>query len=104
MKKIHVLTKRPGSIPRSVWVSDTLENLQRQVGGYIETVMLDEDLVVICNEEGRLRNLPYNCEVEGIQFYGDIIIAGVQDEEFADLPMNYQKAKICFPDLWEVET
>jgi len=71
-------------------VSNSLENLQRFVGGYIETVTPFTNLVIICNEEGRLRGLPYNCTILGYDFYGDILIAGVKGDEFADIP---------FPDV-----
>lgn len=71
-------------------VSNSLENLQRFVGGYIETVTPFTNLVIICNEEGRLRGLPYNCTILGVDFYGDILIAGVKGDEFADIP---------FPDV-----
>lgn len=104
MKKIFVWIKHPGDPPRHVWISDNLEALQRNVDGYIETVTLTEDLVVICNEEGRLMNLPYNCEVCGIEFVGTIIFAGIQGEEFADCPLDAKKMKAMFPTLWEVKT
>lgn len=74
--KIKVYIKRPGCIPRSVWVSNSLKNLQNTVGGYIETVRLASDMVIICNEEGRLLGLPYNCEVCGVDLCGDIIFCG----------------------------
>ena len=45
--KIKVIIKEPGRYPRSVNISDTLENLQRTVGGYIETVTLASNLCVI---------------------------------------------------------
>ena len=45
--KISVLIKEPGRVPRHVAISNTLENLQRTVGGYIETVTLCSDLVLI---------------------------------------------------------
>lgn len=98
--KIKVLTKRPGQPPRSVWMANSLENFQTAVGGYIETVTLAEDLVIICNEEGRLMGLPYNCDICGVSFVGDIIIAGVKGEEFADLPIDYKNAKELFGCLW----
>ena len=31
--KIKVFTKRPDGIPRSVWVTNSLKNLQNAVGG-----------------------------------------------------------------------
>lgn len=101
--KIRVLSKRPGQLPRSVWMANSLKNFQTAVGGYIETVTLAEDLVIICNEEGRLMGLPYNCDICGVSFVGDIIIAGVNGEEFADLPIDYKSAKRLFGWLWGAE-
>lgn len=98
--KIRVLSKRPGQPPRSVWMANSLENFQTAVGGYIETVTLAEDLVIICNEEGRLMGLPYNCTICGVSFVGDIILAGVKGEEFADLPVDYKRMKELFGWLW----
>lgn len=38
----------------------TLEELQTLVGGYIETVRLTSDRVLIINENGKYENLPFN--------------------------------------------
>jgi len=102
-KKISVLIKDPGMKPRHVWISNTLENFQRTVGGYIETVTPGSDWCIICNEEGLIHGLPYNCEICGVNFVGTIIICGVKGDEFADLPVNYATIKKHFPQLWEVE-
>lgn len=99
--KIRAISKRPGCPPRSVWVSNTLENLQRNVGGIIETYTFATDMCVICNEEGRLLGLPHNCTICGVDFVGDILLVGVKGEEFADLPISYQKAKEVFRSLWD---
>lgn len=101
--KISAAVKRPGLVPYHTNISNTLENLQRTVGGYIETITLCDDLVVICNEEGRLKGLPYNCEICGVDFVGDIIICGVSGDEFADLPCDWSVLKLMFPFLWEVD-
>lgn len=59
MKKIRCFLKRPESDWYSTCSSTSLNNLQRIVGGYIETVTFPElGVVVICNEEGRLLGLP----------------------------------------------
>lgn len=102
MKKIKVLIKRPDEPPRSVWISDTLENLQRTVGGYIEIVTLQRGLVVICDEEGRLKGKPHNCTIRGVEFVGEIVIAGQEGEELADYPTDFQTIKAAYPELWEV--
>lgn len=74
-------------------ISDSLENLQAYVGGYIEAVGVAPDVCVICNEEGRLRELPYNCNILGYDFFGDILIVGVKEEDFDDLPPFLQNVK-----------
>ena len=84
-KTIRVLTKMPGSIWRVRHLDNTLEALQEFVGGYIETVRLFSDVVVICNEEGRLMGLPENVNLLGVQFCGPVIVAGVWRDEFANL-------------------
>lgn len=38
----------------------TLEELQAVVGGYIEIVTLPDRSLLVCHEEGRLRQLPLN--------------------------------------------
>lgn len=101
-KMISALIKRPGEPPRHVNVSNSLEALQKNVGGYIETVTLASDLVIICDEEGRLKGKPYNCTVCGTDFVGEIIMVGANGEDFADLPLTWTEMKICFPELWEV--
>ena len=68
-KKISALVKRPGQPPRHVWVTDSLEALQKAVGGYIEMIARSE-FVVICDEEGRLKGKPYNCTIFGHDLVG----------------------------------
>ena len=85
-KQILVIIKEPGEPPRVEPLFDnTLEAFQQAVGGYIETVTVATDLVIICNEEGRLQNLPFNCEFCGVGFVGTILAVGAKGEEFASL-------------------
>lgn len=106
-KKEDVLTvvvKDPGYAPRFVKVKNELPDLQELVGGYIETVSLYDYLVVICNEEGRLQGMPYNCELQGIGFVGTIVLAGTFRDEFASVPYDSLEALHSdYPELWEVE-
>ena len=95
MEKIRAIVKRPDEeIGHVTNISPTLQNLQKIVGGRIETVTIAPGVVVICNEEWRILELPYNCEVRGrdlmgeftVDFGGEIIVLGTEDEEFTDLP------------------
>ena len=97
MKAIY---KAPGAAPEIRDIPNTLEELQATVGGYIETVTFSTDCCVICNEEGRLLGLPFNCVFLGTRFFGPILIVGIDGEDFADLPpelagliMNHWKPK-----------
>lgn len=86
MDKITVIRKAPGKAPERIEIENALDALQWEIGGYIETVTLASDLVVICDEEGRLKDKAANCRICGILFVGTILIAGVNGEEFTDVP------------------
>lgn len=85
MEKIKVIICPTNRAPYVTHISNTLENLQRIVGGSIEVVGILERIVAICNEEGRIIGLPENKSFlcDGIR--GDCIICGTRGEEFADL-------------------
>ena len=89
---MKVLVKYPGSAIREEEIENTLEDLQELVGGYIEAVTIEEG-VVICNEEGLIKGLPYCCEIEGIDFVGPVVIAGVDGDEFADVQITPEEFK-----------
>lgn len=97
MRKIKAIVKRPDEeFGHMTWISDTLENLQRTVDGYIETVTIEKNCVIICNEEGRLKGLEPNCTICGHEFVGTIAIVGVDGEEFTDVPMDFKTWKAVF--------
>lgn len=82
---MRVIYKAPGCAPEPRDIPNTLEELQAAVGGYIETVAFATDACVICNEEGRLKEMPHNCKFLGVDFVGPILIVGIAGEEFKDL-------------------
>lgn len=91
-EKIKAIIKRPYEpVGRIREIDNTLEALQAAVDGYIETVTIAEDTVVICNEEGQLRNMPYNCEICGINFVGTILLVGSDGEDFTDVPVTLEE-------------
>ena len=82
---MKAIRKKPGAQPEIIEVENTLKALQAEVGGYIETVSI-ADVVIICNEEGRLCGLPYNCRFVGVDFVGTILVVGRNKDEFCDVP------------------
>ena len=83
---MKAIRKKPGAQPEIIEVDNTLKALQAEVEGYIETVTISSDAVVICNEEGVLRSLPYNCRFFGVDFVGTILVVGRNKDEFCDVP------------------
>lgn len=90
---MKALIKNPGDESfREIIIPSDLHLLQQLVGGYIETVTLEPDYCVICNEEGRLQGMPHNCNYCGIDFVGPILIVGTDGEEFCDVPISVAMA------------
>lgn len=91
MGKLRAIIKRPDEQYGHVCnISGSLENLQKIVGGYIETVPVGEKHVLIVNEEGKLQGLPVNFHM-GLcdTIVGTSILLGVKGEEFTDASMQF---------------
>lgn len=93
--KIKVVAQNPGEISRIVTVPNTLEALQELVGGYIEPHHICGSLVLVMDEDGRLKGLPEN--VRCVQYgtiVGPVFITADKDEDFRSLtPEEIQTAR-----------
>ena len=59
--KIAVLYIAPDEAPKVMYIKPELEEMQRLVGGYIEEYMpFDDEVAIICNEEGKINGMPLN--------------------------------------------
>lgn len=73
-----ILLVSPGQVPRKITIEDTLDAMQRTVGGSIQAVYpFEEPVALICHEEGKLLSLPLNRSLRSLDT-GEIydIIAG----------------------------
>lgn len=62
-EKIRVLALLPTEYAKPVTIDNTLESMQQFVGGLIECLPLDDpdaDIVLVCNDEGKLLQLAPN--------------------------------------------
>ena len=57
---MRVLVVKPEQRPEEKEIDDSLKTMQGIVGGLIQPVYLDDSVVLVCNEEGKLMNLPPN--------------------------------------------
>lgn len=92
---IEVIMVEPGKEARMMSIGDDLESMQRAVGGYIEEYMpYEDDIAIICNEEGKINGLPLNREIKDEQGCVMDIIAGpffmayapIESESFLSMP------------------
>lgn len=76
-------------------IENTLEALQKEVGGYIETVTLVRGYaVMIVNEEGLLLGMPSNLTASAIaarKIVGTALVVGVDGDEFTDIPKDVER-------------
>lgn len=75
-ERITVLVVKPNDIPRVKEINNTLKGLQDIVKGHIECLYPWPDVVIICDEEGKLKGLRPNRFIKGQLIVGTFIIAG----------------------------
>ena len=87
-----VVLVEPGKKARIVEMDLSLENMQKTVGGLIQAIYPYEDKVaLVCNDEGKLMNLPQNRALadENGDVYdiiaGTFFICGLSEDNFAEL-------------------
>lgn len=104
MDKIKVIIKKPGQKYGTVcYMYNTLESFQTAVGGYIETVPLGAENIMVVNEEGKIRGLEANMHVGSWPFgdtiRGTVVVVGHTEDEFSDVTIDFKQWKKLV-DAW----
>ncbi len=90
--KIKCLLVEPYELPKEIIIDNTLEAKQKIVGGDIECVYLqnNDDVVLICNEEGKINGMKLNREIGYDIIAGPFLIVGddYENGEFKSLTSN----------------
>lgn len=85
---IKALVKEPNKTAAFKEIEDDLKSMQDLVGGYIEIEIInhDPDILLICNEEGKLNGLEANFVFRGDHIVGTVFFArGNEDGEIVGL-------------------
>jgi hypothetical protein len=91
---MKVLFIKASEVPKVIEVKNDLKPLQDLVGGYIECVRISSNVSLVCNEEGKLKDLSYNLVLLGSggenivdAIFGDCFLIGNDKEsgEFTDI-------------------
>lgn len=77
-EKIKSLLVEPYELPELIEINNTLEAKQKIVGGYIEIICLqnDNDVLLICNEEGKINGLKLNRDIGYDIIAGPFLVVG----------------------------
>ncbi|MGL4573045.1 MAG: DUF3846 domain-containing protein [Clostridium sp.] len=62
-----------------------IKELQQLVGGYIETIPMANGILLVCNEEGMIKNLPVNMVFANNVIHGNAFYCAFDSEDFAGL-------------------
>lgn len=103
-EKISVLYVQAGKYPEVIEIEDNLESMQKLVGGYIEEYMpFEDEVAIVCNEEGKINGLQPNRAIYGEMndgkkevidiVFGDFFVcyAPVESEKFLSIPEDMKQ-------------
>ena len=90
---MEVLLVEPGKEARIAEIGDGLKSLQDAVGGWIEAVYpFDDPVALVCNDEGKIMQMPLNRALRGEDgkiydaIAGPFFICGLGEDNFCSLP------------------
>lgn len=83
---MKIIVYEPNKEPYIEDIDGSLKSMQGVVGGYIETLSLMSDCVIVCNEEGAPMSLPLNCKLSRnnrgwIKLFGTFFLCKAKGEE-----------------------
>ena len=83
---MRVLVVEPERRPQEREIDGSLSAMQGIVDGFIQPIYLEESITLICNEEGKLMNLPANRGLRGMDgqicdiIFGTFFLCGVSED------------------------
>lgn len=112
-KKLKVIFKEVGKEPVVMEIDDTLEAKQELVGGLIEIVPYKDDLLLVCNEEGKITNLKPNLQFDYDYIAGNCFIVGddyensgfksIEESQIEEIKKDLEDRTIVIEELEEDE-
>lgn len=87
---IVAVIKNVGEKGKITSINNDLKSFQDIVKGYIEVYPLRDDILIVCNEEGKLQNLDLNFSIPCRNGYtehivGNVVIVSNEGEDFGSL-------------------
>lgn len=100
---VGVLLK-PGERPKRLVIPDKFGfgRLQAIIGGYVECLHVRQDVALLFDEDGRMKQLPPSTAIDyrgnSITLLGTVVALGLRNGEFVDLPQDYYCSLMKLPE------
>lgn len=82
---MKIVVKKVNQNPQVMYINGDLKEMQDIVGGYIEAFHVVNDILCVCNEEGKITGLPVNFNFGKDYICGDVFFVAEGDEDFKSL-------------------
>ena len=82
---MKIVVKKPAEKPEVKEIKGELHEMQEIVGGYIQCVNIIDNILCVCNEEGKLMGLPPNFMFNGDMIVGNVFFCVGGEEDFESL-------------------
>ena len=97
--KLKILYKEVGKLPEVIEIEDTLEAKQKLVNGLIEVVPYIDDMILICNEEGKILKMHPNLDFTYDYIAGNCFVVGDDFENAGFRSLTDEEIKNANNDL-----
>ena len=97
--KLKILYKEVGKTPEVIEIEDTLEAKQKLVNGLIEVVPYIDDMLLICNEEGKILKMHPNLDFIYDYIAGNCFVVGDDFENAGFRSLTDEEIKNANNDL-----
>ena len=94
---MRIAIKKPGQPIEIKEVENELRALQEIAGGYIQCVNIFDNVLCVCNEEGKLKDLPANFVLGNDVIVGNVFFCAAGDEDFESL--NDEQIEILMNEM-----
>ena len=82
---MNIVIKRVGKNPEVKEINGELNEMQEIVGGYIQAFNVTDNILCVCNEEGKLKGLLPNFVCNHDIICGDVFFCVAGEEDFESL-------------------
>ena len=83
-EKIKVIRKLPGQDPEEIEIPNTLEAIEKEIGGNVMAVGYFNNATFLCNSTAWMSEKP-NFYFAGFRFFGTVLLVGTKGKEFTDV-------------------